>query len=299
MSGGDLTSLEVRRVPVAEIATLQSDFVIDHNALDVSRRVDYLQVRHREESLGLLRMEWSASGNVWLWGPQTSGSEWDADEISHLLLTAANDHIDRRGCPLAQVLLDSTQQTEARWYATCGYDRVISLEFLVHMMAPNTISMPSDSHLSQPSCKMVDYTADNHDAFLKTLLASYEESPDCAPLGECGDPGNALADYRSVDGSEPDLWHLLQVANRDVGCLLLRHQVEVASLEIVYLGLIPGFRGRGLGRTAIFKAMHEAKRLGCRRLTVAVDLNHVAARKLYYDLGFVSFSEKKVLIRSV
>ena len=94
MTHKELGSLKVRAVPAADVATLPPDFVADHSDLGPSLRVDYLQAFDNQQQVGLLAMEWSPGGNVWLRGPQmvTEGSK--ANQIAAALLATANQHLD-------------------------------------------------------------------------------------------------------------------------------------------------------------------------------------------------------------
>jgi ribosomal protein S18 acetylase RimI-like enzyme len=53
------------------------------------------------------------------------------------------------------------------------------------------------------------------------------------------------------------------------------------ACELVYMGVAPPFRGRGLGRLLVQRAMHAARLMNERILTVAVDVANTPARQLY------------------
>jgi len=295
MESGQAVSLEVRVVPASHMATVAGEFESECGEVG-SQKIDYLQAFEGERSVGLLGLEWSAGGNVWLCGPKIDTQGPKASQVARALLAAANQHIEQRHVNLAQVMLNPAQLIESGWYTDFGYDRVITLELNVR-----TISSEETVHEFSPpqsDCRSILYATEHHVRFSKTLAASYVGSQDCLVLRRQSDPETALADYRGRGLFEPTLWRLFQSADEDFGCLLLRHHADDASLEIVYLGLVPPFRRLGWGHWATCIAMAEAKRLGCRQLTVAVDTENAAARRLYAHCGFWCFAKKKVQIRT-
>ena len=296
MLEGSFAALELRRIPGLALDAPAEDFSIAYRPHDTAAQIDQLQAWRGGRQVGLLGLEWLAGGNVWLWGPETNEGEQEADRIARFLLDAANREIDRREVRVAQVLLDLKQHREAGWFAACGYDCTIRLEFLVCVIAPRAaVAAPLPSGI----CEMVPYDEENREAFAQTLMDSAEESLDCVALGRWGETENVLADFQGVGAAERDLWMLLRVAGEDVGCLLLRHHRDTTSLEIIYLGVIPSFRRRSLGREAVSFALDQANRLGCRQVTVAVDLQNMPARALYGSFDFVTFGEKQAMMRGV
>ena len=295
MESGQAVSLEVRVVPASHRSTVADEFESERGEVGL-QKIDYLQAFEGERAVGLLGLEWSAGGNVWLCGPKIDTQGPKAFQIARALLAAANQHIEQRHVTLAQVMLNPTQWIESGWYTDFGYDRVITLELHVRTISSEE---PADEFSSpQSDCHSILYAAEHHVRFSKTLAASYVGSRDCLVLSRQSDPETALADYRGRSLFEPTLWRLFQSADEDFGCLLLRHHADDASLEIVYLGLIPAFRRLGWGHWATCIAMAEAKRLGCRQLTVAVDTENAAALRLYAHCGFWCFSKKRVQIRT-
>jgi len=294
MEREETVSVEVRSLPTADMPVVAARFANEWNGACLPE-ADYLQALEGSDQVGLLVLAWSAGGNVWLLGPKIIAEATKTRTIVRALLSEANRRIEQRGATFAQVLLNPAQTVEAGWYTECGYDKTIALEFLLRMITENT---PSEVDSLPARCGSIGYAAEHHDRFLNIFAASYLESPDCAILGGIGEPENVLADYRGGGFFDPKLWRLLQVAGEDVGCLLLRHQCDEASLEMVYLGILPRYRARGLGNWATSLAITEAKRLGCRRLTVAVDATNTAACRLYARWGFNCFAHKTAQIRT-
>ena len=70
-------------------------------------------------------------------------------------------------------------------------------------------------------------------------------------------------------------------------------------MELVYLGLAPGARGRGLGRQLLrhgLGLLHERRE---RSVTLAVDSRNTPALSLYESEGFRPAVQRAALIRSL
>jgi ribosomal protein S18 acetylase RimI-like enzyme len=52
------------------------------------------------------------------------------------------------------------------------------------------------------------------------------------------------------------------------------------------IGVIPSFRGKGIGRELIRRALHGFQSQGCRYVTLEVTVHNLGAIKLYESIGF-------------
>ena len=63
-------------------------------------------------------------------------------------------------------------------------------------------------------------------------------------------------------------------------------------MEIVYVGVVPEFRRRGLAKLLLRQALHVARRSGARRVTVVVDGRNTPARRLYDAFAFAQATQR-------
>jgi aminoglycoside 6'-N-acetyltransferase I len=63
------------------------------------------------------------------------------------------------------------------------------------------------------------------------------------------------------------------------------HPDKPSELWINEVGVAPGHRGRGIGKTVVQTLLQHANRLGCREAWVLTDRTNDAARRLYASAG--------------
>ena len=121
------------------------------------------------------------------------------------------------------------------------------------------------------------------------VAATFEGTLDCPELNGIRTPTQVLRGF--LDGlplrTQP-YWLLLHVDGQVAGCLLLKKHAASELLELCYVGLLPKFRGRGLGRVMIGEAIRRTELLSCNVLAAAVDTRNLPALKIYHQFGFRS-----------
>jgi len=134
-------------------------------------------------------------------------------------------------------------------------------------------------------------------AFIDTLRASYEQTRDCPALRGRRDPHDVLAGHQGVGRFDPAMWWLMRVDGEAAGVCLINAIPQAGCAELVYLGLTPRHRGRGLGRLLLRHALRAAMQRDHGHLTLAVDAANEPAVRLYERLGFHRTGVKRVLVR--
>lgn len=132
---------------------------------------------------------------------------------------------------------------------------------------------------------------------VETLDRTYRETLDCPELCGLRSTRNILDSHEGAGRYDPSHWWVLLRGNEPVGCALLSAAADTPSVELVYLGLDPDARGRGLARLLLEHALGEASRAGIAEVTCAVDRRNAPALSLYRSLGFSPFAERVALVR--
>ena len=97
----------------------------------------------------------------------------------------------------------------------------------------------------------------------------------------------------------PDWWTLLLDGGRPAGVLLLSGLGVGGQMgaEVVYLGLAPAARGRGLSAPLLALAERAAATTSGRLLALAVDSQNAPAVAVYKRAGFRQNERRTALIR--
>lgn len=97
---------------------------------------------------------------------------------------------------------------------------------------------------------------------------------------------------------------MLEELRRPIYPLLERHLGEVPHIEdeteageyyLDSIGVLPAFRGTGVGRALLMSACHKAFAAGHERVGLIVDFDNPDAERLYTTLGFERIGTKRFL----
>ena len=136
-------------------------------------------------------------------------------------------------------------------------------------------------------------------ALASALEQSYIDTLDCPELCGMRDVDDVIESHKATGEWRADLWWLIEERHEVRGCMLLNHSPDQSAVELVYLGLAPALRGRGLGRVLLQQAIPPTARTGAAHLNCAVDRRNTPALRVYDSLGFREFSARHALVRAV
>lgn len=197
---------------------------------------------------------------------------------------------------LVQVLVDPDEPTTAEPFKRCGFEPLATLLYL-HRQASATAVVPAPPIVGGRTLDVVTYSTATHALFRQALLESYVGSQDCPRLSGVRDIEDVLASHRAAGIHDPSLWAVLVDGAQPAAAVLLSPTEHDASLELVYLGVTPAYRRKGLGRWCLQHAMSMAASRRLERLVVAVDADNAPAIKLYYRFGLQRFHRRLVMFR--
>ncbi len=135
---------------------------------------------------------------------------------------------------------------------------------------------------------------------IEALDRTYRDTLDCPELCGLRDTADVLESHRATGIFDPKLWWLATLEGRPHGCILLARAPEHRSVELVYLGLSPELRGRGVGSRLLHLGLSrvlagpEADSIAC-----AVDQRNGPALRLYQRFGFREFGKRVALVRPI
>lgn len=203
---------------------------------------------------------------------------------------------------LGQALLEPGQEAIEAAYADAGFMRLAELDYLRRELPRRAPEAPAWS----AGVEVRPLTAWDGGprgagwALLREALPrTYEGTLDCPALCGLREIDDVLESHRSVGVHDPSLWFLVLQGGRAEGCMLLAPGAGTDAVELVYIGLSPAVRGRGLGAALLQLAVRELCLRGERTLACAVDRANTPALRLYARLKFRSFTRRVAMVRSL
>jgi ribosomal protein S18 acetylase RimI-like enzyme len=246
----------------------------------------------RLEAAALLVPHPGRSGLLLATAPRDAGhAEVVARTVRDLLAQAAGLGEVR----LVQALSSPAETLRSRTWTDAGLRHLASLDYMERPIAapwPTARPLPDDLQLAA-------WDPDERRALERLLVATYEETLDCPGLAQMRDPADILEGHLAAGEHDPTLWTIAFRAGRPVAALLLSPSAATDSIEVVYLGIVPGERGRGLGSALLAHgaAMVRARRE--RTLALAVDARNSPAVALYARAGFRTVRRREAFVASI
>jgi mycothiol synthase len=199
------------------------------------------------------------------------------------------------GVQIAQILVDPQSKAVAKAIIDSGFEHIADLHYLAR-----EVSSPIPGRLFNDEYRIWRYDRAQHYRFAKTIERSYTDSMDCPKLNGRRDIEDIIVGHKASGEFDPDLWHLISdVENNDLGVLLLNRLHRQPGYELVYVGLVPEARGRGLGDSLIRLAINALAKERGGQIVTAVDAANLPARKLYHRHGFGYMYTRTALCRDL
>lgn len=219
--------------------------------------------------------------------------------LPSVIRCACDDAARRCRLRVVQALLERNSEDVALAgaFEGAGFTRLADLLFLRRLRR----SGDADGAPALPERVVVEQWRPNLDSdFAEALERSYEDTLDCPELCGLRETADALASHRSAGRFEPALWWLIRADDgAPAGVMLLNASALGDSAELVYIGLAPQLRGRGLGSALLRMGLAEAAQRGLDSIACAVDSRNAPARALYERLGFVEFARRTPFVRAL
>jgi ribosomal protein S18 acetylase RimI-like enzyme len=194
---------------------------------------------------------------------------------------------------LAQALLEPSEVLDQAAYRQAGFQDLAVLGYLELSLTDADPPPPS----WPDGVRIEPYREQLEGDLVRILESSYIDTLDCPRLRGLRRTADIMAGHKATGRFEPGLWTLLYVDGAPAGVLLLNAFPAQRTVELVYLGLAPPARGRGLGRALFRHGLRRLRGRGERTLTLAVDERNAPALGLYRSEGMRLMVRRAALIR--
>ncbi|MCL6501386.1 MAG: GNAT family N-acetyltransferase [Pirellulales bacterium] len=253
-----------------------------------NERLLLLGVFGQQHLLGAVLLELLGGGAAMLWPAclETSTLQ-QADE---LLMRSALMAAKQGGTRLTQCLLRPGDTASLQRLRRHGFHEVAELVYLYCDAEHFPKSPPGGPLEFEP------YRPSEGKRLTSLVEGTYQHSLDCPALNGVRTAEQAVAGYAAACQEGASWWQFARLGGKDAGCLLVARHEGAGSCELTYMGLLPEYRGRGLGLQMVLHALWLARVAGCMRMVAAVDLNNVPAVQHYVAAGFRAWDRRVACI---
>jgi ribosomal protein S18 acetylase RimI-like enzyme len=219
------------------------------------------------------------------------------DDVAGNLIDNVCEHFAARGVLMAQLLIEPFDKAALAVYVAKSFRQMAELQYL---QADLRRAIPAPA--LPDGFDLVPYSAEAHPLFASTIVHSYRDSLDCPGLNGLREIEDVIAGHKASGGAtfDPTWWFILRERGQAVAVLLLAQTAADDTAELVYLGIVPEARGRGIGDLLMRQALHVVSTKYPRgTLALAVDASNAPALKLYHRHGMKRVGSKLALMRQL
>lgn len=198
-----------------------------------------------------------------------------------------------RGMVLVQAFVPADAQGDREVLEAAGFEFLVQLVYMRLSLSDRPAAQPTG-----PRLRARRYGEYEESELAELIAATYEGSLDCPPLCGVRRMEDVLAAHKDSGVFRPQSWWVFDCDGRTAGCALVNGGRGASSaVELVYLGVRPSFRGRGLGRRMLAHAVGEASGSGAAAMKLAVDARNTYAMGMYEAAGFREVDRVTVMAR--
>ncbi|MEM1107793.1 MAG: N-acetyltransferase [Planctomycetota bacterium] len=215
--------------------------------------------------------------------------------IAGQLVAHALSTLDGQKIQLVQSLLEQGQTLQQRAIEAGGFRFLAELAYM---------QRPGKAYAPLPSVRFegevltpVTWSESARPLFSEAIAQSYEDTLDCPGLLGLRGMDDIIAGHMATGRFDPAHWTVWHDAQkRPAAVLLMAESTGGTGFELVYLGVSPFARGRGLSKLLMRYALDLTDKHGRGDLFLAVDDRNEPALRLYRGLGFRVSVRKTALI---
>ena len=187
------------------------------------------------------------------------------------------------GLAFVQALISTVLHDQISLLRSAGFAVLAELSYLSADLAG---PICRDVHRGAERFQWLHFGQFDEEALGRIITETYRGSLDCPGLSGIRDMPDVIAGHKGGPRFCPECWWIAFDGNQAAGCILVNDCPSDATAEVIYMGVSPAWRGKGLGRMMLQRAAAAAQRRERRRMVLAVDQRNHWARRLYTSVGF-------------
>ena len=192
---------------------------------------------------------------------------------------------------LIQSLLDPGQAQERQALESAGFTHLAELIYMTRPAPAKPTPLRLDGGL-----EVVHYSPGRRDLFGRAILSSYQDTRDCPGLLGVRDIDDILDGHMAAGKFRPELWFTLLAEAVPAAVMLLNPIPQRQAIELVYLGVGPAWRGRGIAKAMLAHGLGLARQHHAHEIILAVDRGNAPAVRLYQALQFAPSARKVAMM---
>jgi ribosomal protein S18 acetylase RimI-like enzyme len=211
--------------------------------------------------------------------------------VSTNLLKHFISQIDTLDLAIIQAMTSDPDKDSIKPFFSAGFTKLCDLQ----IMESDGRNIPPSVLI--PDTEWVSYSEKNETSFATMIIQTYEETKDCPAINGLRTADEILSGHRYCGIFQPTAWWILRYKHENAGIVLMNSTEEdPLRLELVYMGLMPWARGKGLGKSLLSHGFDLAKKLNKKIIRLAVDNANTPAIELYRKFGFYRVATQTVLV---
>lgn len=210
---------------------------------------------------------------------------------------------------ISQALIEPTKPFDIEAFEAGGLKRLATLDYLERPLPRSGVldaPTPPQGWTIESAADAAALRGDDphalgnaaRDELAAVLEASYQETRDCPGLAGLRRTRDVLDGHFGV-GQRLRFWLIARESGAARGVCLMNCSPDGATAELVYLGLAPAARGRGIARVLLAAGLRACSIARVGTVSLAVDSLNEPAKKLYESSGFRRTSSRVALVRSL
>ncbi len=205
------------------------------------------------------------------------------------LTAALVEHLQSLGHRVLQTVVPNPPPQSMDALARVGFVHVTDLIFLARSVTVDDAFIPPRLAF-EPAC-MDDLE------FAALIEATFVGTQDLPELNGTRSVEETLIACQAAARVEPPLWWFASLEGSRIGVLQMAPGEEPGDIELLYAGLVPSARRRGLGRELTQAALAIAVALEATRVHLSRDARNESAGHVYDQLGFQPVRRRAVWLR--
>jgi mycothiol synthase len=225
-----------------------------------------------------------------LWTPQFATT--NDDRLARALIDTCIRRVGESDTAIVQAIIEPSSARPTNLLQDAGFSHAANLLYLEWF-----------SEVLEVGCSTLlrfeTYNAQLKSRMKNVIGRTYVGSLDCPILDKMRSLDDVLDGYQATGDFDPNLWMIASAEGLDVGVLLLAPYTKTQQIELMYMGVVPEARSRGIGAALLRCAQSAAVERRAEKLLLAVDAENSPARTLYQRAGFREWSQRRVYLRAL